>query len=133
MVDISKGLGYAATLIGTAGAVGALEAQFMLPNQTVKIPLWGPVDSRIGLAIHSALASFVGNVTTMAALPVIEGGSWQQYEDAYKMIAPPIFAGGAEVLLLQLSGDSLPTGKAFLIGASSNLIGNWVAKAYVGI
>jgi hypothetical protein len=117
------------TPMAVSGAVAALEAQFLLPNQKIQIPFIGSVDARVGLGVHTALAQAVGTVGAQYILPNLETGSWAQYKDQIEMFGTPVLVGAADVALLKIAGNPISTQQAFLIGASSSLIGEYVKSA----
>lgn len=108
------------------GAAAALEAQFLLNERTIQVPIIGRVDARLGLGVHTALASLVGQAAGQYVLPMIESGAYSEYKDKVTMLTTPVLTGLATTGLLALSENRISGTTGFLVGASSNLIGQYV-------
>jgi hypothetical protein len=129
MPDIGRLLPDVAVPMAVSGAVAAIEAQFLLPGQRIQVPFIGSVDARVGLGVHTALAQAVGSIGAGYVLPMLEEGSWAEYSKQIEMFGTPVLVGAADVALLKLAGNPISTQQAFLIGASSSLIGEYVKSA----
>jgi hypothetical protein len=108
-----------------AGLVAAAEAAYMFPGyDRMSVPLLGEVSPAVGFGVHTALAAAVGQVGGNYVLPYLPKlGSYANIE---KRIAAPLVTGVADVALVRFTGnDRVSMQQAFLIGASSHLIGQY--------
>ncbi len=112
-----------------SGAVAAAEASYLYSSyEGVQVPLLGRVSAPLGMAVHTALASMVSESAGQYVLPYLEGG--HSYSDIATKVSGPVITGLANSALLNVAGNSVPMSQAFLVGASSNLIGQYVADMW---
>jgi hypothetical protein len=108
-----------------SGAVAAAEAMYLYPGSQMLLPAVGQVSSTVGFGVLTAVASGVNQLVGKEFLPQILPVSWA---DVATRFGGPVVTGAADVALVKFSGnDQVSMGSAFLIGASSNLIGQYVA------
>ena len=115
-----------------SGAIAAAEAAYMFSDfSAMEVPLLGTMTPAMGFGVTTAVATAVGQVGGNYVLPYIPKiGSYANLE---KRVAGPLVTGLADVALVRSSNAGVGMGQAFLVGASSHLLGQYVVDMYQGM